>query len=75
MRDQKGEVAIGVMVVMMVGMMIFGGMHLLRGGQRTAGCRAQGGQSQGEQIHDHDDENHAVKCTIVDEQAVVPVHM
>ncbi len=30
MRDQRGEVVTGIMVVMMVVMIIFGGMHLMQ---------------------------------------------
>ena len=34
MGNQKGEVVTGVMVVMMVGMMLFGGMHWMHGDHR-----------------------------------------
>jgi hypothetical protein len=32
MKNQKGEVVTGVMVLMMVGMLIFGGMTFMHGG-------------------------------------------
>ncbi len=34
--DQRGEVVIGVMVVIMVVMMLFGGMHMMPGDHRHA---------------------------------------
>ncbi len=34
--DQRGEVMTGVMVVIMVVMMLFGGMHMMHGGHRHA---------------------------------------
>ncbi len=33
LKSQKGEIVMAVMVVMMVGMMIFGGMYLMHGGR------------------------------------------
>ncbi len=51
MRNQTGEVVTGVMVVMMVVMMIFGGMHTMHGGHRSEGDRRQM-----EQKHNHDED-------------------
>jgi hypothetical protein len=33
MGNQRGEIVTGVMVVMMTGMMLFGGMHMMHGHQ------------------------------------------
>jgi hypothetical protein len=41
MRNQRGEVVIAVMVVMMGVMMIFSGMHMLHGERRYESDRAQ----------------------------------
>jgi len=51
MRNQRGEVVVGVMVVMMVVMMIFGGTHMMHGGHRS-----EGDHRQMEQKHDHDED-------------------
>lgn len=51
MRNQKGEVVTAVMIAMMVGMMIFGGMHLMH---RDHGeHRSTGDHPHHEQGHDH----------------------
>ncbi len=51
MRNQRGEVVAGVMVVMMVVMMIFGGMHVMHGEHRS-----EGDHQQTEQKHNHDED-------------------
>ena len=50
MRNQKGEVVTGVMVVMMVGMMIFG-MFFMHGGHKDHGDSHDHGNN--EQKHEH----------------------
>jgi len=66
MRDQRGEIVTGLMVIMMGVMMVFSGMHMMHGEHRSEGDRAQieheHGHDKGTQ-HMHDN---------VDEQAVVP---
>ncbi len=52
MRNQRGEVVVGVMVVMMVVMMISGGMHMRHGGHRS-----EADHRQMEQKHNHDEDN------------------
>lgn len=68
MRNQRGEVVTGIMVVMMAVMML-GGMRMLHGEHRAEGEHAQiehrHSQDAGMQ-HVHDN---------VDEQAAVPVHL
>ena len=51
MRNQRGEVVTGVMVVMMGVMMIFGGMHMMHGGHWS-----EGDHRQMEQKHYHDED-------------------
>jgi hypothetical protein len=51
MRNQRGEVVIGVMVVIMCVMMLFGGMHMMHGGHRS-----EGDHPQMEQKHNHDED-------------------
>ena len=41
MRNQRGEVVIGIMVLIMGVMMIFGGMHMLHGEHKSEGNQAQ----------------------------------
>jgi hypothetical protein len=50
MKNQKGEVVTAVMVVMMVGMMIFG-MSMMHGGHKDHGDRND--PVKGEQKHEH----------------------
>ncbi len=67
MRNQRGEVVTGVMVIIMGVMMIFGGMHMLHGERGSEGDHARiehrHSREEGMQ-HVHDN---------VDEQADVPV--
>ncbi len=51
MRNQRGEVVTGVMVVTMCVMMLFGGMHMMHGGHRS-----EGDHLQMEQKHNHDED-------------------
>ena len=46
MNNQRGEVVLGVMVVMMAVMMLFGGMHVLHGEQRCGGDHRQNNEKQ-----------------------------
>ena len=65
MQNQRGEVVLGLMAVMMCVMMFFGGMHMMRGEHRSEEDRAQVGHKHGRDEgaqHTHDD---------VDEQAAV----
>ena len=41
MKNQRGEVVTGLMVVMMAVMMIFGGMHMMHGEHKSEGDHAQ----------------------------------
>ncbi len=41
MRNQRGEVVTGVMVVIMCVMMLFGGMHMMHGEHRSEGDHRQ----------------------------------
>jgi hypothetical protein len=50
MLNQRGEVVTGVMVVVMVVMMIFGGMHMMHGDHRS-----ERGHAQIEHRHGHDE--------------------
>ncbi len=50
MRNERGEVITGVMVVIMVAVMIFGGMHMGHGGHHS-----NGDHQQMEQKHNHDE--------------------
>lgn len=52
MRNQRGEVVTGVMVVIMCVMMLFGGMHMMHEGHRSEGDNRQMGQ---EHNHYEDD--------------------
>jgi hypothetical protein len=56
MKNQKGEVVTGVMVLMMVGMLIFGGMTLMHGGGQGGkhGHHMMHGHSEKGQQHAHD---------------------
>ncbi len=51
MRNQRGEVVTGVMVVIMCVMMLFGGMHMTHGEHRS-----EGDHRQMEQKHNHDED-------------------
>jgi len=51
MHNQRGEVVTGVMVVMMIVMMIFGGMPMMHGGHRS-----EGDHRQMEQKHNDDED-------------------
>ncbi len=51
MRNQRGEVVTGVMVVIMCVMMLFGGMHMMHGEHRS-----EGDHRQMEQKHNHDED-------------------
>ncbi len=54
MRNQKGEVVTGVMVVMMVAMMIFGGMHFMHRDHGDHGeSRGAGEDMHLDHGHDH----------------------
>ncbi len=50
MRNKRGEVIAGVMVVTMVAMMSFGGMHMM------GGTQSEGDHQQTEQMHNHDED-------------------
>jgi ABC-type nickel/cobalt efflux system permease component RcnA len=50
--NQRGEIVTGVMVVMMVAMMIFGGMSMMHGGHRHADDQ----DMKAEDKHDHQKE-------------------
>jgi high-affinity Fe2+/Pb2+ permease len=66
MRNQRGEVVTGVMVVIMVVMMLFGGMHMMHRGHQS-----EGDHGQVEQKHDHD-KGVQHKHDNVDERAADP---
>ncbi len=51
MHNQRGEVVVGVMCVLMVVMMIFGGTHTMHGGHRSEGDHRQTAQK-----HNHDED-------------------
>ncbi len=55
MRDQRGEVVTGVMVIMMVVMMIFGGTHMMHEGHESGGEHRHMEQKHN---HDKDDTQH-----------------
>lgn len=56
MRNQKGEVVTGVMVVMMVVMMVLGGMHLMHRGRGDHNKQGHSNEKtqQHEEGHDHE---------------------
>ncbi len=67
MRNQRGEVVTGVMVIIMGVMMIFGGMHMLHGERGSKGDHAQI-----EHKHNNDEDMRHMHDN-VDEQDAVPV--
>lgn len=57
MRNQKGEVITGAMVVIMVVMMLFGGMHMMHGGRdHRHGDDHDGSEHKHDQQHDQQKE-------------------
>ena len=67
MDNQRGEVVLGVMIVMMGVMMLFGGMHLVHGGHRW-----EEAQPQNEKRQDQLDEGSQHRRCTGGSQAVVP---
>ncbi len=69
MRNQKGEVVTAVMVLMMVGMMVFGGMALRHGDRshKEQGTTVSQSHSEGQQ-HMHD--GHGEKVSQQDKEEV-----
>ena len=65
MRNQRGEVVTGLMVIMMGVMMIFSGMHMMHGEHRAERDHTQVERERGhdkgmQHMHDNDDEQAVV---------------
>lgn len=67
MDNQRGEVVLGIMIVMMGVMMLFGGMHLVHGGHRWGEA-----QSQNETKQDRLDEGSRLAHNRAGAQTLVP---
>jgi hypothetical protein len=73
MNNQRGEIFIGIMVIMMGVMMLFGGMHMLHGEHRSDGDRAkiehEHRRNEGMQhVHDNVDEQTADPVKVEDKE-------
>jgi hypothetical protein len=65
MNNQRGEIVIGLMVVMMSVMMFLGGLHMMHGGHGPEGDRAQI-----EHQHDRDKSAHHHHDSVDERDAV-----